>query len=132
MSAPARRDGEGPPPEAPAASSAPAASAGAKQDVVVLGPPTADGGGVHVLRARDERLEAGELRTLQEGKPIAGEVVSLAPRPGRPRICDVTASYSPKANRGKGPPKVASSAYRAGWDEIFGARDAADTPRDLN
>src|SRR5689334_17627279 len=65
------------------------------KDVVLLGPPTDDGHGVHVLRARDQRLEAGELRNLEEGQPITGEVVSLAPRKNNPRICDVRESYRP-------------------------------------
>ncbi len=91
-------------------------------DVVVLGPPTADGAGVHVLRARDEKLEAGELRALQEGRPITGEVVTLTPRKGNPRVCDVTDSYRPPALAAahKGPANVATDAYREGWDEVFG------------
>ncbi|AKU95402.1 hypothetical protein AKJ09_02066 [Labilithrix luteola] len=94
------------------------------KDVVLLGPPTSDGNGVHVLRARNERLEAGELRALREGQPITGEVVSLEPRQDEPRICDVRDSWSaPKGTvveAHKGPAQVATSAYRAGWDEIFG------------
>ena len=88
------------------------------KDVVLLGPPTKDGGGVHVLRAREERIEAGELRALQEGKSIVGEIVSLKPREGAPRICDVESSYTAPA-RGKGPAQVASPQYRENWDEIF-------------
>ena len=103
--------------ESPPAPAAPAT------DVVLLGPPTADGAGVHVLRARDERIEAGELRALQEGRPISGEVLTLKPRESNPHLCDVTASYAPPAQLGhKGPAKVATQAYRKGWDEIFGAK----------
>jgi hypothetical protein len=95
----------------------------------VLGPPTADGAGVHVLRARNERLEAGELRALAEGKPVVGEVVTLEPRKDDPRICDVRDSWRPPAGTivksssppsKKGPAQVASDAYREHWDEIFG------------
>jgi hypothetical protein len=108
-------------------------AAPAKTDVVLLGPPTADGDGVHVLRAREQRLEAGELRALREGKPITGEVVSLEPRADNPRVCDVTASYTPKATRGKGPPQIASSAYRSGWEEIFGGGASEEaSPGELN
>jgi hypothetical protein len=93
----------------------------AAKDVVVLGPPTADGDGIHVLRARDERLEAGELRALEEGKPIAGELVSLEPRKDDPRVCDVRASWRPPASALKkpGPAQVASQAYRDGWEAVF-------------
>jgi hypothetical protein len=97
-------------------------------DVVLIGPPTADGGGVHVLRARNERIEAGELRGVQEGKPLTGEIVTLKPRDGNARICDVTDSYVSPAQvtapalGHKGPARVATAAYRDGWDSIFGAK----------
>lgn len=100
-------------------------------DVVVLGPPTADGTGVHVIRARDEKLEAGELRVMQEGRPISGEVLTLKPRKENPRVCDVADSYRPPPGAiarasepppHKGPARVATKAYRDGWDEIFGQK----------
>lgn len=103
------------------ASPAPVTKAASEADVVLLGPPTADGAGVHVLRARKERVELGELRALEEGRPIAGEVVSLAPRKDNPRVCDVKESYVPNAAH-KGPARVATDAYRDGWDEVFGNR----------
>lgn len=102
-------------------------SDGSKTDVVVLGPPTADGEGVRVLRAREERLEAGELRALKEGKPITGEIVSLEPRKENPRVCDVKTSYAPSSSKAsapkKGPAQVATEKYRENWDEVFAARD---------
>lgn len=129
----------------PAASSAvPSSPAPPSRDVVLLGPPTADGNGVHVLRARNERLEAGELRALREGQPITGEVVSLEPRKDEPRICDVRETWSPPEGAvvgpHKGPAQVATNAYRAGWEEIFGQSqgksETKSTPpkpsRDLN
>lgn len=97
-----------------------------KTDVVLLGPPTPDGQGVHVLRAREERIETGELRALKEGKPIAGEVVSLEPRKENPRVCDVKSSYAPStAGPKKGPAQVATAKYRENWDEVFASRDRA-------
>lgn len=105
----------GPVASAPDAPDAPA------KDVVLLGPRTADGAGVHVIRARHERIEAGELRAIQEGKPITGEIVTLAPRKDNPRVCDVKDSYQPPAMMShKGQAKIATDAYRAGWDSIFG------------
>ena len=109
---------------------APVAAAPA-QDVVILGPPTADGAGVHVLRARDEKVEVGELRALEEGRPIVGEIVTLAPRKDNPRVCDVKDSYRAPSSAGaaaalalahKGPAKISTEAYRDGWDEIFGKK----------
>ncbi len=97
---------------------------------MILGPPTADGAGVHVLRAREEKVEVGELRALEEGRPIVGEVVTLSPRKDNPRVCDVKDSYRAPSPGGttalslahKGPAKVATEAYRDGWDEIFGKK----------
>jgi hypothetical protein len=104
-----------------------------RSDVVLLTGPTEDGEGIRVVRARNERIETGEVRPLKEGKPLgAGEIVKLAPRPGMPRICDVVevvAKLEPADKRGGGPPKVATHAYRESWDRIFGG--AAD-PRTLN
>ena len=104
------------------------------RDVVLLGPPTADGDGVHVIRARDERIETGELRNVTEGKPITGELVTLQPRKDNPRICDVTDSFkasssepsSPPPARGKGPAQVATKAYRDNWEEVFASRKRSD------
>ena len=107
-------------------------------DVVLLGPPTADGAGVHVIRAREEKLETGELRALQEGRPITGEVVALSPRKDNPRICDVTDSYRATPQRDdravahKGPANVATDAYREGWDEVFGKKRSSSAPPDAN
>ncbi len=127
---------------ADAAEAAPALPA--NRDVVLIGPPTADGGGVHVLRARDERIEAGELRALREGRPITGEVVTLKPRQDNPRVCDVETSYAPppaltpapasgaSAAPHKGPARVASNAYRERWDEIFATPPTTAKARDLN
>lgn len=99
------------------------------KDVVLLGPPTADGAGVHVVRAREQRLEVGELRALEQGRPIRGDVVTLAPRKDTPRICDVTDSYTPPSSAAlspqkatKGPAQVATKAYRDNWDEVFSRR----------
>lgn len=99
-------------------------------DVVLLGPPTPDGGGVHVLRAREQRLEAGELRAVEEGRPITGEILSLAPRSDNPRICDVRDSYTPPKPaalpaKTKGPAQVATKAYRDHWDAVFARRGDA-------
>ncbi len=96
-------------------------------DVVLLTGPTDDGEGLRVVRAREQRLEAGEVRPLKDGKPLgSGEIVKLAPRPGSPRVCDVevVAKIGPEL-RGSGPPQVATSAYRESWDRIFGQADEA-------
>lgn len=96
-----------------------------KRDVVLVHAPTADGDGFQVLRARDERLELGEIRPMKEGRAIHGDVVRLKPREGEPRVFDVeTLLERPKleahaADR-SGPAQIATDAYREGWDAIFG------------
>jgi hypothetical protein len=94
-------------------------------DVVFLQGPTDDGQGVRVVRAREDRLETGEVRPLKEGQPlVGGEVVQLAPRDGAPRLCDVRvlARLGEAEGRSDGKPaQVATSAYRESWDRIFGA-----------
>jgi len=104
----------------------------ANGDVALLGGPTSDGKGVSILRARQGRLEAGEVRPLESGKPISGEVVSLKPRQASPFICDVeshvttpqeaAAKQPPQgdvAQRRSGPAQVASDAYRENWEAIY-------------
>ena len=92
-------------------------------DVVFLQGPTEDGAGMRILRARDDRVEAGEVRPLVEGKPLgSGEIVKLAPRAETPRLCDVEviAKLDEVKRTGPGPAQVATNAYRASWDRVFG------------
>lgn len=127
--------------------SAEAAAKEAQPDVVVIHGPTDDQKGLRVLRAREQGLEVGEVRPLVEGKPLAGEIVKLKPRPGMPRVCDVETQLSreeidrmsggagpggagPRLGHA-GPPRVSSDAYRANWEAIYRSPGAADT-RDLN
>jgi hypothetical protein len=98
-------------------------------DVVLLHGPTDDGGGSKVLRARPGRIEAGEVRPVAEGRPLApgGEVVRLEQRTDAKALYDVHVDYKvpdadaePPSSR-SGPAQVATPAYRASWDRTFGA-----------
>jgi hypothetical protein len=97
-------------------------------DVLVLHSPTEDGGGVRVVRARNDQLEVGEVRPLAEGKPVtSGEIVTLTPRPDTPRICDVKVEHAlplpEKTSATKaGPVQVATDTYRDNWEATFGRR----------
>jgi len=98
-------------------------------DVVLLHGATADGEGARVLRARPGQLEAGEVRPLRDGQPLApgGEIVQLAERADSPCLYDVKVDCKvPSASestppRGGGPPQVATRAYRESWDRTFPA-----------
>ena len=99
-------------------------------DVVLLHSPTEDGKGVRVLRAREGRIEAGEIRAVESGRPLQGDIVRLKPREKTPQICDVEVQYAHTSAESTtaagdtkshvGPAKVASAAYRTSWDRIFG------------
>jgi hypothetical protein len=76
--------------------------------------------GVRVIRSRRGSLEVGEIRALREGQPISGEVVRLAPTEEE-RVFEVDVMLEAQPRRQKsGPAQVASAAYRAQWDAIFG------------
>jgi len=112
------------------------------QDVVLIHGPTEDQAGLRVLRARPQGIEIGEVRPLEEGKPLTGEVVKLRPRPGAPRVCDVETQLSreeldrargaPPPRLGHaGPPRVTTEAYRANWEAIYRAAPSSGSS-DLN
>ncbi|MCH2108463.1 MAG: hypothetical protein MK135_03990 [Polyangiaceae bacterium] len=128
--------------EDPRASSLAVDGASEKNDVVLVGGPTDDQQGLRVLRARGQKVELGEVRPVQEGKPMNGDLVSLQPRQSVPGLYDVTTHYqsesgSTKGASGtssssteqsesqvagaitKGPAQVATSQYRQNWDQIW-------------
>ena len=112
-----------PPEPATAEPSAPASS-----DVVLIHNVSADGKRIDVLRYRNERVEHGALRPVQQGQPVHGELVRLRPRPDFPLLCDVSVELaapkaapptdSPSLPR-KGPAQVATERYRNNWDRIW-------------
>lgn len=92
-----------------------------------------DGGRTaHVLRERDGAVEAGRLRPVESGQPLTGDLVSLRRRPEFPLLFDVDVQVeSPlkprhTTDRAAGPARVATAAYRRGWDAIWGRRAAAE------
>ncbi|MCG8557343.1 MAG: hypothetical protein MJD61_18955 [Proteobacteria bacterium] len=68
------------------------------RDVVLVHGVTPDGKGLRVLRSRNNTLEAGQVRPLNQGKAISGEVISLRPRQEFPLLCDVKVEV-PAASR---------------------------------
>jgi hypothetical protein len=135
-------------PEAKPALSKAAASAAA-DDVVLIHGVTDDGKGYRVLRKQGEQVSLGAVTPLEDGKPIHGEVVRLERRQGAPLLYDVrpfdapapdgaepkgpagpaepasaeAAEAAPPGADRSGPARVASHAYRAGWDGIWGRRN---------
>lgn len=96
---------------------------GPKKDVVFVHSPLDEGEGFHVIRRREDTVEIGEIRSVQEGRPIHGEMVRLSPRKEHDRLFDVEvvvprqeAAAAPRT----GPAQVATTAYRKNWEAIFG------------
>jgi hypothetical protein len=110
-----------------------------KHDVVLVGPPTEDGEGHSALRSRPGRLEVAELRPAVEGRDLgSGELVRLKSL-GPPNLYDVDVLYGDQDRAAKdpaadhfGPPRVASDAYREGWEQIFGLAAAIGGTDALN
>jgi hypothetical protein len=105
--------------------------AGPKEDVVFVHGPLEQGEGYRVLRRRDDTLELGEIRSVQEGRPIHGEMVRLSPRKEHERLFDVEVLVpkpEPVGPPRSGPAQVATHAYRTNWEAIFGGRDEPDRP----
>ncbi|MDI1484405.1 hypothetical protein [Polyangium sp. y55x31] len=121
------------PPERPMATSdAPEAKA---EDVVMIHSPMSDGQGYHVLRLREGNVELGAIRNMREGAPVHGDVVKLSPRKEHERLYDVEVlvkSPRPPEPPRSGPAQVATDAYRANWETIFGARRGDGGSETLN
>jgi hypothetical protein len=73
--------------------------------------------------------EAGEVRPVEEGKPLAsdGELVKLTPRAEASNLCDVevvhqTATVPPSRKQGHGPARVGNDTYRKNWNQVFARR----------
>ncbi|HSC87094.1 MAG TPA: hypothetical protein VLC09_07485 [Polyangiaceae bacterium] len=140
--------------KSPDPSSASEAS-GPSQDVVLVHGKTEDNRGLRVLRARGSsegtRLELGEVRPLEEGKPLTGDVVKLTPRPEQPMFYDVETQFErPRtarrqdtagrqetaarqdAARRTGPAQVATDSYRKNWDAIWPSGNGSRGSSGLN
>ena len=102
-----------------------------KEDIVFVHSPLEEGEGFRVIRKREDTLELGELRSVQEGRPIHGEMVRLSPRKEHDRLFDVEVvvpRQEPAAALRSGPAQVATSAYRRNWEAIFGPHDPHEEP----
>ena len=95
-------------------------------DVVLIQGVSEDGEALAVLRAREDRLEAGIVRSVKEGELGQGELVRLKPRPESPLICDVEVQLPENALNARGgsdvhhgPAQVATQSYRDNWDAIW-------------
>lgn len=98
------------------------------EDIVLVHGKTEDGA-LKILRKKGDELSAGELRPVEEGKPLRGNLLRLRPREDLPFVADVEeeidlSSATPMTSTG--PAKVATTSYRKGWDGIWGKRKRTD------
>lgn len=96
-------------------------------DTMLIHGVSSDGESLAVLRAREDRVEAGVVRKVKDGETVLGELVRLKPRADFPLLCDVEVDVpspvsgsksAPKLSHG-GPAQVATDRYRANWDAIW-------------
>ncbi len=119
-------------------SSSPQKSSESGRDLVLIHGVTEDKKGLKVLRARNDTVEAGEVRPLAEGQPITSDIVRLKPRKGTPYLCDVETEVSMEelkhgtAPQRTGPAQVANQAYRQNWDAIWARPKTKSDPSTLN
>jgi hypothetical protein len=106
------------------------------RDVAVVVAATEDGKGARIVRSREGRIEIGELRAAEEGKPLQGrELIRLKPQvnaegDAKVPVYDVEVVHPGTAIKtetedvtqrpGQKPAQVTSPAYRESWDRIFG------------
>lgn len=102
-------------------SSKKASATAENRDVVLVYGQSEDGKEYGVLRKRGDAIEAGTMRSLDEGKPIHGEVVRLRPREESPVLFDVEVQHDARTSTGR-PAKVATEQYRKGWDSIWATK----------
>ncbi len=87
-------------------------------DIALLTGPTEDKKGMRIVRFREDSVSLAEVRPVEEGKPIHGDVIALRPREGSPEfIRNVEVVH--EAPRHDGPAQVANAAYRQGWEATF-------------
>jgi hypothetical protein len=102
----------------------------AMRDFAILGGPTEDGQGTHLLRVREGAVSVGEIRPVREGEPVTHrELVRLHPVDSERRVCRVEtlhappqeASPAPTDTQLSRPARVSNERYRKNWDAIFDA-----------
>lgn len=127
------------PPPGPDAAAAPIASQASPpaDDVVLVHSRSEDGKGLNVIRKQGDALRAGQVRPVEEGKPLAGDLISLRPREESPALFNVVTHYRKPDRDGaeaaesgptsqkrprSGPAQVSTEGYRAGWNSIWGKK----------
>jgi len=96
-------------------------------DFAILGGPTEDGEGTHLVRFRAGGVSAGEIRPVKEGEPVTHrELVRLHPVDAERRVMRVETLHAPEPTpersevaRPSRPARVSNERYRRNYDAIF-------------
>jgi hypothetical protein len=97
---------------------------------VVLVHGATEDGAYRVLRKRGEQLFVGEMRAVEDGKPLApgGEVVALRPREDSAQLFDAETLYRvPGSSPASSPPSPASAPGSHDEAAAHGARELPAT-----
>lgn len=98
--------------------------------MLVLG--ETDNGDVVGLHAADGEVAPALLRPVEEGQPIDQKLIRLSERPESNALFNVETLYDPAEiddhPRRAGPARVATSAYKSGWERVFGNSNHTDKP----
>ena len=97
---------------------------------MILGPDLGDGSRPCVRHLPDHRVQTGVVQPLKDGQSLNGYDEVLAVKYDQQHgDFEVQSVYDPRqaspaleSAPSKGPAKVTSNAYRAGYDRIFGAK----------
>jgi hypothetical protein len=99
-------------------------------DFAILGGPTEDGEGTHLVRIRDGAISAGEIRPVKEGEPVTHrELVRLHPLDPERRVMRVETLHAPAPSPPQNtslsrPARVSNDRYRKNYDAIFDPKRA--------
>ncbi len=88
----------------------------AREDTLILGPPTQDGGHVYVRHREDDAVEAGVCHPIPDGQPLGENAHLLVPRGNS----EYTVKPVPESR--KGPSRANSAAFVRNFDTIFGKK----------
>jgi len=96
------------------------------EDRLIIGPDLGDGSHSCVRHTPDHKIHVGRVQPLRDGQSIIGDQeILMVKYDSQQGDFLVRTVYNPRhqgeeSNTSKGPAKVTSDAYRAGYDRIFG------------
>lgn len=100
-------------------------------DFAILGGPTEDGEGTHLVRIKEGSISTGEIRPVKEGEPVTHrELVRLHPVDPERRVMRVETLHAPEtppeapreSQSLSRPARVSNERYRKNYDAIFEAK----------